>query len=185
MKKKKKLVPSIQHAPYKFIFILSLLLGEKRLWEGMKVLMGKSGGKSVARLDSHVLLSCIFPPNSVIFASPFQNGPLFEGAKNNETRKYTPNTQVLNGPFQLVLFVSPFNFRPCDVTPENCFFSNFVLSTCICMYNFRKDRRRIPLRTSRSLNWENKTCKPKRPISYCFEAEGKKPKEIALSLKDE
>ena len=122
MKKKKKLVPSIQHAPYKFIFILSLLLGEKRLWEGMKVLMGKSGGKSVARLDSHVLLSCIFPPNSVIFASPFQNGPLFEGAKNNETRKYTPNTQVLNGPFQLVLFVSPFNFRPCDVTSENCFF---------------------------------------------------------------
>ena len=122
MKKKKKLVPSIQHAPYKFNFILSLLLGEKRLWEGMKVLMGKSGGKSVARLDSHVLLSCIFPPNSVIFASPFQNGPLFEGAKNNETRKYTPNTQVLNGPFQLVLFVSPFNFRPCDVTSENCFF---------------------------------------------------------------
>lgn len=122
MKKKKKLVPSIQHAPYKFNFILSLLLGEKRLWEGMKVLMGKSGGKSVARLDSHVLLSCIFPPNSVTFASPFQNGPLFEGAKNNETRKYTPNTQVLNGPFQLVLFVSPFNFRPCDVTSENCFF---------------------------------------------------------------
>lgn len=122
MKKKKKLVPSIQHAPYKFNFILSLLLGEKRLWEGMKVLKRKSGGKSMARLDSHVLLSCIFPPNSVIFASPFQNWPLFEGAKNNETRKYTPNTQVLNGPFQLVLFVSPFNFRPCDVTPENCFF---------------------------------------------------------------
>ena len=125
MKKKKKLVPSIQHAPYKFNFILSLLLGEKRLWEGMKVLMGKSGGKSVARLDSHVLLSCIFPPNSVIFASPFQNGPLFEEAKNNETRKYTPNTQVLNGPFQLVLFVSPFNFRPCDVLPQKTVFFKF------------------------------------------------------------
>ena len=72
--------------------------------EGKEGAHGKMGGRggqseSVARLDSHVLLSCIFPPNSVIFASPFQNGPLFEGAKNNETRKYTPNTQVLNGPF--------------------------------------------------------------------------------------
>lgn len=70
--------------------------------EGAHGKMGGGGGgqsESVAGLDSHVLLSCIFPPNSVIFASPFQNGPLFERAKNNETRKYTPNTQVLNGPF--------------------------------------------------------------------------------------
>ena len=37
--------------------------------EGAHGKMGGGGGgqsESVARLDSHVLLSCIFPPNSVI-----------------------------------------------------------------------------------------------------------------------
>ena len=51
--------------------------GRSPLWKGKKVLMGKWGGgggqsESVARLDSHVLLSCINPPNSVIFASQFR-----------------------------------------------------------------------------------------------------------------
>ena len=45
----------------------------------------------------------------------------------------------------------------CDVPPE------LFLSNVLCMYNLRNDKMQIPLRTSRGLNWENKTYKPKRP----------------------
>ena len=59
--------------------------GRSRLWEGKKVLMENSEGRGVAHRLLTVMccfLAYIFPQNC-FFHSPFQNGPLFEGAKYN------------------------------------------------------------------------------------------------------
>ena len=132
---------------------------------------------------------CCFPAYShqtLLLSLPhFRTGHCSKEPKTMKQENTHPILKFWMGPFSLYFLFPHLISDHVMCYPRKLFLSNFVLSTCICMYNFRKDRRRIPLKTSRILNWENKTCKPKRPISYCFEAEGKKPKEIALSLKDE
>ena len=65
-------------------------------------------------------------------------------------------------PLQLVHLVFPF-----QTTRYYCrekFVSNVVLCTCKFTYNVRKNKRKIPLRTTRGLKWENKKYKLKRSI---------------------
>ena len=58
------------------------------------------------------------------------------------------------------------HYRPRDGTPENCFFLKSSYSRAyVCMRNLWKDKRQIPWRTSRGLNWENKTYKLKRSVN--------------------
>ena len=59
------------------------------------------------------------------------------------------------------------HFRPRDYTQENCFSqmsSHARASTYICMHNLWQEKRHIPWRTVRGLNWESKTYKLKRSI---------------------
>ena len=101
--------------------------GRSPLWKGKKVLMGKWGGGGVRVRVWHVSTAmCCFPAYShqtLLFSLPdSERTTVRTSQKQWNKRKYTPNTHVLNRPFWLVFFVSPFNFRPCDVTSENCFF---------------------------------------------------------------
>ena len=59
-----------------------------------------------------------------------------------------------------VRFVFPFQTTWCYSRKK--LLSNVVFCTCICMNNLCKNKKKIPLGTSRGLKWENKTYKLKR-----------------------
>ena len=131
---------------------------------------------------------CCFPAYShqtLLLSLPhFRTGHCSKEPKTMKQENTHPILKFWMGPFSLY-FLFPHLISDHVMLPQKTVSFKFCPIHVYMHVQFRKDRRRILLRTSRSLNWENKTCKPKRPISYCFEAEGKKPKEIALSLKDE
>ena len=74
---------------------------------------------------------------------------------------------MMNIDFFLAWHVFFSHFRPRDFSQENCFSqmsSHARASTYICMHNLWQEKRHIPWRTARGLNWESKTYKLKRSI---------------------
>jgi len=58
------------------------------------------------------------------------------------------------------------HFTSCDATLKNSFFQMSSLSTCKCTHNLWKKKRKIPMRISRALKWENITYKPRSSIGF-------------------
>ena len=94
---KKKASSFYLACPLQVYLYLELIVGGETVMGGNEGAHGKIGRKECGT-SRQPCAAFLHIPTKLCY-SPFQNGPLFEGAKNNETRKYTPNTQVLNGPF--------------------------------------------------------------------------------------
>ena len=127
--------------------------GRSPLWKGKKVLMGKWGGGGGSEWEcgtSRQPCAAFLhnPTKLCYFRFPIQNGPRFERAKNNETKENThPILTFWIGPFGLYFLFPHLISDHVMCYPRKLFLSNFVLSTCICMYNLEK--------TEGEFSWEH------------------------------
>ena len=64
------------------------------------------------------------------------------------------------------LYVLFSHFRPRDATRGNSFFQMSSYARANVRITNDKNRRKIPMRASRGLKWENKMCKLKRSIEF-------------------
>ena len=64
------------------------------------------------------------------------------------------------------LYVLFSHFKPRDVTRGNSFFQMSSYARANVRITNEKNKRKIPMRASRGLKWENKMYKPKRTILY-------------------
>ena len=64
------------------------------------------------------------------------------------------------------LYVLFSHFTSYDATLKNSFFQMSSLSMCKCTHNLWKNKRKIPMRISRALKWENITYKPRSSIGF-------------------